>query len=303
VKLSIADKLALIYTSAGSMRKTAALAGLSHQQVSRILHRAAIGESVESYERRSEIAEAVDVALEIHKDLARGVARDHRIPFNGALPVFAERLPLRHVAVFLDGQYLTSGSPEWIKEYIEENDLKAQGRVRVKGLLGERVGALHLHWLSDKLRNAWIESNRKTGAYYSASVGSVVNLKRYNSQADQRAIARGSRGLSPRTKTALAGREAFKLAAKEGDQLKRVFSPYVAMDPKFPPGLVSQSIDQTLQSRHAPATGDPGTTYADQVLLQLDTRESKNAGKSKSKARGPKPRRSQRTRARNPFSD
>lgn len=284
MKLSIADKLALIYTSAGSLRKVAGITGLSHQQVSRILHKAAQGQSVEYYERQPEMSASIDVALDIHRDLARGVARRHKIPYNNALPIYAERLPLKHVGVYVDGELVQTGSLDWVKEYIADNDLHSQGRVQIKKLLGSRVGALHLHWITDRLRNAWIEANRKTGAYYAATVGSVVNLKIYNRQADKRAEERQKRGLSKRTESGLYGREALKLAQREGEQQKRVFTPLTPMDPKFPTGLVPQSIDQSLQTRHAPATGEPGTAFADQVILQLDTRETTHAAKQSARS-------------------
>lgn len=283
MKLSLADRLALIYTSAGSMRKVAALAGMSHQQVSRILHNASTGRSNAYYESRDDIVESVQVAFDIHKDLARGVARRHGLPFDGAVPVYVERLPLAHKGVFVDGELVFKGSPEYCREFIEENDLHGQARIRT--LLGERVGAVHMRWIDDRLRNAWIKSTQKSGAYYSASVGSIVNLRIYNQQANERAKERAASGL-PRTKRQILSRDSVRQNLREGVETKRVFTPYASMTPDTHPDILLQGLNEQIQARHSPATGEKGTRIADQILLQLDTRKNKHANKGK--ARGNK---------------
>jgi hypothetical protein len=285
VKLSLADKLALIYTSAGSQRKVAAFVGLSHQQVGRILKAREEGRSLDAYEKRYDVQASVDTALEIHTDLVRGVAKRHGLPFNAALPIYAERLPLKHKGVFVNGELVFKASPEKIAEYLEENgdELRASGKVQVKTLLGERVGALNLHWLSDKIRNAWITSNAKSGKYYSASVGSLVDLRKYNKQSNENQKTTGR----PRNRKKLEAKDQIARALREGIDRQRVFTPYQPMDPRFPGSIVAQSIEQQLQTRHAPATGAPGTAYADQVLLQLDTRKSKDGDTRKAGAAKP----------------
>lgn len=286
MKLSLADKLALIYTSAGSLTKTAGLAGISRQQVTRILHKAAQGLSTEYYERDPYISGAVDVGFDIHTDLVRGVATRHGLPFDKSVPVFAERLPLKHKGVFVGGEMVFKGSPEFVADFLAENgdELRASGKVQVKTLLGERVGALHVHWLSDKLRNAWITKSAKSGKYISGSVGSLVNLRLYNKQANEREKKKAAQGL-PRTRKRLEAEEQIAKALREKVQRQRVFTHYQPMDPRFPGSMVAQSIDNLLQTRHAPATGEAGTAYADQVLFQLDTRKSKDG---QTKKRDPK---------------
>lgn len=291
MKLSIADKLALIYTSAGSFRKTAAIAGLSHQQVSRILHKASEGQSVAYYEAKPEISAGVDVAFDIHKDLARGVARRHGLPFDGRVPVYAERLTLQHQGVFVDGELVMKGSPEFVREWIEENE--PEGRVQIKRLLGERVGALHLHWLSDRLRDKWLQTSQKSGAYYSASVGSLVNLPKYMKTAAQRITDFMNRG-GIKTADMIKARESLRLLVKDHVDIQRVFTPYTTMNPEFPSELITESINDKLQTRHAPAVGEKGTAYADQVLLQLDTRKQRNAKPQKARGTGRSNRRSSR---------
>jgi hypothetical protein len=283
LKLSIADKLALIYTSAGSIRKTAALAGLSHQQVSRILHNAMEGKSNAYYEAKPDFTAAVDVALEIHADASRAQAKAHGLPFSSTVPVFSERLTMRHLSVRdAYGKELFKGEPEDAFDFVRKNQSSIPGLKLVR-LLGDRVGALHTHWLSDKLRSAWLTAMQKTGKYYSASIGSLVNLRIYNSQAEKRAKKKANQGLSPRTVDQFKTAAAFKKEQRQQVENKRVFTPYAPLDKDFPAGLPAASITSTLQARHAPATGEKGTAYADQVLLQLDTRKVKNADNSKAR--------------------
>lgn len=267
------------------MRKTAALAGLSHQQVSRILHKASEGKSVDYYERNPYVSAAVDVGYDIHKDIARGVARRHELPFDGRIPVFAERLALKHQGVFVDGEMVFKGSPEWVAEWLAENE--PEGKVQVKRLLGDRVGALHLHWLSDSLRDKWIQTSQKSGAYYQASVGSIVNLPDYMKSAAQRItnyLKKGGILSSERIKA----RESLKTLLKDHVKLARVFTPYTSMNPEFPSDMVTESINEKLQSRHSPAVGEKGTKLADQVLLQVDTRKSRHAKPAKARRNSPR---------------
>lgn len=278
MKLSLADKLALIYTSAGSMRNVAGLTGLTHQQVGRILHKAAQGQSIDYYEKHPEISSAVDVALEIHKDISRGVAKRHALPFNGSIPVFAERLELSNQGVFVAGEMLFKGTPTDCRQYIIDRDLA--GQARIKRLLGERVGALHVHWLSDRLRNAWIASSQKSGAYYAASIRSKVNMPDYMKQANQRINDADKRGL-PRTLAAIKFKQALAKKLREGEKIQPIFTPYTAMNPNFPSELVVASINDKLQTRHSPAVGKPGTVLADQILLQVDTRKRLEDDKTK----------------------
>lgn len=281
MKLSLADKLALIYTSAGSMRKTAALAGLTHQQVSRILHKAADNQSLAYYERRDDIKASVEVAFTLHKDVTRDTARKHGLPFDARIPVFAERLPMTKHRLMVDGRELASGTVEELRDWHARN--QPPGKARIVRTLGERVGALHLHWLPDRLRDKWISTSQKTGKYYAASVGSVVNLPAYMKSAAQRITNFMQRG-GIKTEQMIKARESLRVLVKDHVKLARVFTPYTTMQKDFPSELITENINDKLQTRHAPAVGEKGTAYADQILLQLDTRKSKDA--KPTKARG-----------------
>ena len=287
MQLTLADKLALIYTSQGSMRKTAALCGLTHQQVSRILHKQAEGLPLTHYTKRADVVQAIDTGLAAHSTIAKAVAQRQKLPFTAEYPVMAQRLALRNLGVYdRSGKQLYRGEPDAIAQYIKEN--KLEGRVTIKRLLGDRVSVENAHWLTDKLRGQWLTKMSKSRRYYSASVGSVVNLRRYNAQAEERSKERRAQGLSPRTDRAMIGKEQLRIDQREGVDQKRIFTPYAPMSAEFPAGMIAQSIQQTLEARHAPATGEKGTSYADQILLQLDTRKNADTPKARGTARSVK---------------
>lgn len=258
------------------------MTGLSHQTVGRILHKQAQGESLDWYSKRPQYAQAIDAGLKQHTDLARSIARKHGLPFRGELPLLARRLPLKQVGVFdQQGKQIYRGPQRDAQAYIAVNGLQRTATIRQ--LLGDRVIIDHAHWLRDSLRNKWLTTISKTGAYYQASVGSVVSMALYNRQAQQRATERRKRGLSQRTDKALQGQYELKSEREN----KRIFTPYSPMNFPDAPWLIGQSIQQTLEARHAPATGEKGTVYADQILLQLDTRKQKtNANKPKPGKKG-----------------
>lgn len=309
--LSLADRLALIYTSAGSMRKVAAFTGLSHQQVGRILRNAESAKSNAHYESRADIVAGVDTAFDIHSQVTREQARIDQIPFSKDIPVFNERLPLRHQAVMFGDKLLFKGEPELVTKYLQGKtiifetvdqrtgeitqrkytiDPQYKGRAKRTILLGERVGALHTHWLSNRVRSAWIVKQQKSGKFYGVSVGSLVNLKKYNVQSNRRAQIKIQDG-TRRTKQQIINREQIKKRIKESDAdaVSRVYTPTTALDPQGISALVVADIESNLRIRHEPATGDPGTRVGDQILLQLDTRKNQQHAKPR-KTRGNKPR-------------
>lgn len=311
MKLSLGDKLALIYTSAGSQRNVAGITGLSHQQVGRILRRNLEGGDLSRWENDPEIVQAVNVAFDIHKDLARGVAKRHGIPFTPAVPVYMERLPLKLQAVYVGDKQIFRGTPKECADYIRgkrvtkvdemtgeirgvyQIDPKDQPRAERKRLLGQRAAVQHMHWLPDRVRQKMLIEQVKTNRFFAASASSKVNLRRYNKQAEERNAERERGGLR-RTKSRVIGQLDIKGLLKDGVKIERINTPMVAMQNKGGyPELNALSLMQTIQDRHAPATGEAGTTLADQMIYQLDNREDKEANaKPKGKARGNKrPRR------------
>ena len=279
--LSLADKIALIYTSAGSQRNVAALTGLSHQKVGRILKGEYAPDS--TVLRDPGLRAAVDVAFGIHTDVARAQARRDGLPFDPALPVFYSRLPMK-VSKMVDRTDPRTGEVVRVKVPVID---PRTGRQQVAP--GDRVAAQNVHWLSDDLRNAWIAGKAKTKKFYAASVGSIVDIRIYKKRAD--ANQRG-----PRTERQRENRRQIVERVNAGAINVPMFTKYTPLD--FPARMIERDITEKLRTKHEPATGTPGTLLANQVLFQIDTRNMeppiREASKSPRKTRAAKARKSPR---------
>ena len=283
--LSLAEKLALIYTSAGSQRNVAALTGLSHQKVGRILK----GEYAPDSKILSDpgLRAAIDVALSIHTDIARSQARRDVIPFDASIPVYYARLPFK---VFEKVEYIDQLTGEVKEKRVPVIDPKT-GKQKIDR--GDRIAAQNTHWLSNDLRNAWIAATVKTKKFYAASVGSFVNLKKYNARADARFRGKERTEKQQRWRDQLKAREA---AQKPGDiDSAPIFTRYVDVGRDgFSPMAAVQNIEDQLRQKHQPATGEPGTFLAQQILLQFDTRRMEPPRHEASKTRIQAPRKKAR---------
>lgn len=287
--LSLADKLALIYTSAGSQRNVAALVGISHQKVGRILKgEYAPGSKVLS---DPDIRYAIDVALSIHTDIARSQARRDGIPFDASIPVYYARLPFK---VTKKVEYIDELTGEVKEKRVPVIDPKT-GKQKVEP--GDRIAAQNTHWLSNELRNAWIAATVKTRKFYAASVGSFVNLKKYNARADARFKGKKRTEKQKKWREQLKARER---AQKPGDiDSAPIFTRYVDVGRDgFSPLTAVNNIQDQLRQKHEPATGEPGTFLAQQILLQLDTRRMESPRHEASKANIPAPRKKARRKPR-----
>lgn len=253
--LTLADKIALIYTGAGSQRNVAALTGLSHQKVGRILK----GEYAPDSKtlRDPGLRAAIDTAFRIHTDVARAQARRDGLPFDSALPVFYSRLPMK-VSKMIDKVDPRTG--EVVRAKVPVIDPRT-GRQQVAP--GDRVAAQNVHWLSDDLRHAWIAGKAKTRKFYAASVGSIVDIRIYKKRAD--AAQRG-----PRTERQRENRRQIAEKVSAGAINVPMFTKYTPLD--FPARMIERDITDKLRTKHEPATGGPGTLLANQVLFQVDTR-------------------------------
>lgn len=245
MKLSLADKLGLIYTSAGSQRSVAAIVGISHQTVGRILHAAQQGKSISAYESRDGLSSAVNSAYALHVDVSKSQARVDKLPFRSEIPIYSARM------------------------------------ITKDGDKGNRVSAPHTHWLSDRLRNAWISSIQKTSFYHDVVVRSKVNLRVYNKQAQLRA---DKKPLGP-TVDQIRAKIQLRAEQNAGAIIKDIYTARTPMSANFPSDLVLADINQKLQQRHAPATGDARTEFANAIYLQIDTRKVKNAANTRKKKR------------------
>lgn len=253
MKFTLAEQIGLIYTSAGSLRNIAALTGVSHQKLGRILR----GEVSDRVLNDPGLKAAIGIGFAIHKDVARSQARVDGLPFNGDLPVYYSRLPMK-VSEIVEKVNRKTGEVE--RKRVPVID-PATGRQ--KEIPGDRVGATNVHYLTDRVRNAWIVSTAKTKKFYAASVGSIVNLRTYKKRAD--AAQRG-----PRTIKQQEGKQQIVERINSGAEIGPMFTKYTELD--FPGRMIIRDIEQKLATRHEPATGDKGTILANQVLLQIDTR-------------------------------
>lgn len=286
---SLADRLALIYTSAGSQRNVAALVGISHQKVGRILKGEYGADS--KVLRDPGLIAAIDTAFRIHTDVARAQARRDGLPFDGNLPVFYAKLPFK-VTRKVEKIDPKTGEVKIGREPVID---PATGKQKI--VPGDRIAAQNTHWLSNDLRGAWIAKTVATRKFYAASVGSFVNLKKYNAQADARAREKAKRGI-PRTEKQEKYREQLK--AREVRQIANqidsapIFTRYVNVGADgFTPQAAVNQINDQLRRKHEPATGEDGTFLAQQILLQLDTRNMEPPREA-AKTRAPKARKKPR---------
>jgi len=266
------DKLALIYTAAGSMRRLASFVGVTHQRVSRVLH-GQMGKA-----GLASIAPFVDAVFSIYVSVAEQQAKVDGLPFDPKQPVFYRRL------------------------------------IRDDGVPGDRVGAEHTHWLSDKQRDDWVLAIKRTGRFYALSVESIVNLVAYfkggevfyRGRRDETRIRNKLSVLRKMMKQTPEGSALYERAIKEiqrgadrgavFDWLNRqyealykkmsgaqivvngpVYTPYTPVYQSARDDLVLGDIQRKLEDKHEPHTGEPGTVLASTVLLQVDTRYDKDA--------------------------
>jgi hypothetical protein len=154
VTISLAEKVALIYTSAGSLRRVADLAGLDHRRVGRILRAGGPG-GYKTQTSNSAVISAIDHAFSIHTHLCRKQAHADKLPFTAEVPIYIERL------------------------------IKSDGKP------GERVACRHTEHISPELRERWIEATQAKDFYIALSVLSLVNLEIYVNRGDS--LHRGKR--------------------------------------------------------------------------------------------------------------
>ena len=273
LSLTLRDKLALIYTSAGSTRNVAALVGISHQRIGRILHQGEPGWPNLSRKTLDDpgLHSAIDTALNIHDSVCREQARVDKLPFSEQTPVYYARMQYvaKKAVAHIDkktGEIITRMVPI----------LDANGKPQM--IACERAEAVNLHYLSDSLRNRWMASMHRSNKFYMASIGSTVNLKRYlkrgndapdavKRRARQKHVSGKARSIAQKNAV-----EHFKREIAEERFTGRVMTPYSAFNGGFAWREVKQAIDAHIQQRHAPAAGEPDTSIADRVLFQLDTR-------------------------------
>lgn len=266
MSLSIRDQLALIYTSAGSLRGVALQTGLSHQKIGRILHGGEPGWPIPSARvmRDVNLYSKVAEGFEVHKSLVKGQALADGIPYVDKVPIFYARLPLK------------DGTP------------------------GDRVTAQHTHFITPELREKWLEQIYNSGKFHHISIASLVNLQIYSHQADIRADAQKRRRRKPRDRDQRKHRGNIEHKLQQKIRLGKIYTEYTPMgkSPSFAAEDVVYDLEKKLRRKHEPATGMVGTALATEYLLQVDTRNGKDNkfrnkhpyAKPHAKARRAKPR-------------
>lgn len=295
--LTLQDQVALIYTSQGSQRAVARLLGVSHQMVGRILRTGQEGGYKVNAPRLKDPAlrETVARGLRTHTDLARAQARRDGIPFNAQVPIYYARLPdFPKTQLKVDpstGEILTDRDGKMLREPV----LDAAGQpVMMKS---ERIAANHVHWVSDKLRDAWLTQTQKTQVFAAATVQSWVNLRVYMKQADARAREANARFGRKRTKDQARYRKHLQSLLREAklegvpDVIMPIYTRATALD--FAPSRVLKDINDQLRTKHDPATGPefPETTRAASILLQTHNAPQPRKQKARPRAPGKKARR------------
>lgn len=251
MKLSLQDKIALIYSLTGSQRQTAEFIGISHQKVGRLLRTGQEG----GYSQTSRTLQdpslnaAIETAFEIHKEISRQTAKDHNIPFNPQIPIYYERKPLEN------------------------------------GVLGDRVVADHIHWVSDELKAKFLLSAQKTDKFVNASLGSVVNWVIYKNRSDDRQKAKRGR----RTRKAIINKETIEKHIEKQVVTGLVYTPYTPMSSNFPQDALIADLFNNLDQRHSTAAQGPNTALGKTLLLQVDTRRLKDGTSKDQKFRAKHP--------------
>lgn len=269
MKLSLRDKIALIYTSAGSLSNVGSLVGVSASKISKLLREEWQGGYSDSSSIRNdkELAKAVNVAFNIHKNVLRQQAKIDDLPFSKDIPIFSARM------VFRKG----------------EN----------KGVPGDRVEAPHTHWISNKLRDAWLKEIYKTKKYANVSIGSIVDLRTDQIISGKSEERRKRMAVSIAQKLLTQNR--YKLSIKQLKKIKQyledenyfaILKTVISYDlvktsgliqTKYVPfsGQLSQAntlkeINLHLKEKHEPAITSKNNVLATRILFQVDTRRGKD---------------------------
>ena len=283
---SLRDRIALTYTSAGSQREVARRLGITHQKVGRLL-REEIAEGSRALKNPPDLDQRVANAYADHKRIVKAQAKKDGIPYRDATPVYQARLPpLPVTRPVID--------PQTGEIIIDPRTGKARREPVIDPRTGlqqlrqsQRVQAPHLHWLSNDQRAAFVRSMHSTGKFAGVAVQSLLNLKAYYRQAEQR--MRGVKRTSDQKRWRKEMRERIK--AKEiqaASMMIEVYTKPVPMD--FSADRVVKELNKQLRQKHEPASGDefPGSELAKSILLQIDTRsndEKPTAKKGTKKAR------------------
>lgn len=243
--LSKQEKLALIMTSAGSMRNAAALIGITHQKLGRWLREGEQG-GVSQIPDHPAISAAIDNAFDIHKDITRDQARIDGTPFFAKAPVYVERRLLR-------------------KTDSEGNRI-----------LGDRVISGPTEFIRQDMRDAWITDVVKSQKFYKVNVRSLVNLQVYfGDRAIEEINWKRRRNITAKRLASIMIKQFLEREKSERGRIINAqipFALYTQSESTMPgsePWRVVAGVEDLLARKHSPAASEPGTKFADEYLLQL----------------------------------
>lgn len=263
VTLSLADKLALTLTSAGSQRNLAATIGASHQQVSRWLKGANVNAktgAITNEPRDPEVIAGINQAFLIHSEISRQQAKLDKIPFDPLFPIFAQRKALKN------------GQP------------------------GDRVIVGNTQYILRDFQQVIIGRLSTSARYLNVSIRSTIDIRKYPAkEISPEKLTEKQRLYRQQFKQKLKDGVILSQVYTPKTQLATLFENVVR--PEQPSRIINDFTDK-LVSRHEPATGSRGTHLADEILFQLipanilnAQASTRTAGKAKRRAaRKPKAR-------------
>lgn len=276
------------------MRALARQLGVTHQQVGRWLRE---GEplhidihgnmptnkdgSLKVYGRAPDwIDDQLNYVFDVHRDITKDQAKVDRVPYNATVPVYTER------------RYLSGGASDWFrsrKKLIHEllskygKDWSANHQIEfAEGIgyrirkVGDRVISGPTEFIKSDMRQKWVRGMVASQAFYKVNIRSITDLKHYFDKAAEDEIER--RGRTNISKKRLAYEISQAFINKEYRERGRIIDranpfPFYTMSQDARPGSdpwqIAANVEDLLQQKHSPATGFPGTHFADEYLLQL----------------------------------
>lgn len=228
------------------MRNAGALIGVSHQKIGRWLREGEQG-GVSHIPDDPATTAAIDLAFEIHKDLAREQAKRDGVPFNAKAPVYVER------------------------KYLHKRDEKTG-----EPILGDRVISGNTEFIRQELRDEWIAGAVKSKRFYKVNVRSRVNLQAYFGDRAIEEIKSGrKRNTTPKRLANIMLKSFMEREKSEKGRIVNAqipFSFFTQSENTMPgaePWRVVAGVEEKLAQKHSPAATGPGTRFAYEYLLQL----------------------------------
>lgn len=258
MKHSLRDKIALIYTSAGSQQTIADAIGVSRQTIGRYLHAPEHGGYAPNSAKWKDhqVNAMVDLLFMMHKDVVKSQAKSDGLEYDAENPVFYQRL------------------------------------TKSNGEKGDKIAADHTHWLSNEQRTNWLAFAAKSKQFFWISARSTVNVAQYAFQAMARYEMLKRYEQSPRLEQYA---DAIMNRIIEGKQKSGMYTARTYVQ-NIPIRQVVADIEKKLITKHEPATGEPGTALADRFTMQARNgiEQSKSKPSSKAKAKASNSRRTRR---------